>query len=167
MNRLGYSPSGSIVLAIAGVSLALAGAASAQPVEEIIVTATKRGSARIQDIPLSIQAISGDELEAAGALDFNDYYRQIPGLSVNNQGPGDKRYIIRGISSQGQGTVGLYFDEVIVTGTNINTEGGRQADIKLFDMDRIEVLKGPQGTTFGSSSLSGTIRWIQIGRAHV
>ncbi|MEJ8569247.1 TonB-dependent receptor [Elongatibacter sediminis] len=129
-------------------------------IEEVLVTATKRGGQLIQDIPITIQAISGERLTEAGALDFNDYYRQIPGVSVNDQGPGDKRYVIRGINSTGSGTVGLYFDEIIVTGENLNTEGGRQPDIKLFDMDRIEVLKGPQGTTFGSSSLSGTIRWI-------
>ena len=128
--------------------------------EEIVVTATKRGSTLIQDIPLSIQAISGDSLRETGALDFNDYYRQIPGLSVVDQGPGDKRYIIRGIRSAGAGTVGLYFDEIVVTGNMLTTDGGRSVDIKLFDMDRIEVLKGPQGTTFGSSSLSGAIRWI-------
>ena len=62
-------------------------------IEEIVVTATKRGDTLIQDIPLSVQAISGDSLRETGALDFNDYYRQIPGLSVVDQGPGDKRYI--------------------------------------------------------------------------
>ena len=129
-------------------------------IEEIVVTATKRGDTLIQDIPLSVQAISGDSLRETGALDFNDYYRQIPGLSVVDQGPGDKRYIIRGITSAGAGTVGLYFDEIVVTGNMLTTDGGRSIDIKLFDMDRIEVLKGPQGTTFGSSSLSGAIRWI-------
>lgn len=128
--------------------------------EEIMVTATKRGGTLIQDTPVTMQAISGDNLKEAGALDFNDYYRQIPSLSVNDQGPGHKNYIIRGISSQGAGTVGLYFDETIVTGEFLSSEGGRAPDVRLFDMNRIEVLKGPQGTTFGSSSLSGTIRWI-------
>ena len=128
--------------------------------EEIVVTATKRGGELIQDIPVTVQAISGDRLTETGALDFNDYYRLIPSLSVNDQGPGHKNYIIRGISSQGAGTVGLYFDETIVTGEFLSSEGGRAPDIRLFDLNRIEVLKGPQGTTFGSSSLSGTIRWI-------
>ena len=129
-------------------------------IEEIVVTATKRGDASIQDIPLSVQAISGDSLQESGALAFNDFFRQIPGLSVVDQGPGDKRYIIRGITSAGAGTVGLYFDEIVVTGNMLTTDGGRSIDVRLFDMDRIEVLKGPQGTTFGSSSLSGAIRWI-------
>ncbi len=146
---------------VSGVLLSAASAfAATQTLDEVIVTATKRGDSAIQDIPISIQAISGDGLREAGDLDFNDYYRQVPGISVNDQGPGDKRIIIRGVNSGGAGTVGFYFDEIIVTGENLNTEGGRQPDIKMFDMDRVEVLRGPQGTTFGSSSLSGTIRWL-------
>ncbi len=132
----------------------------AQAIDEIVVTATKRGEVSLQETPISISAISGDRLAETGTIDFNDYFREVPGLSASDQGPGDKRYIMRGVNSGGAGTVGLYFDEIIVTGENLNTEGGRQTDIKLFDMDRIEVLRGPQGTTFGSSSLSGTIRWI-------
>lgn len=128
--------------------------------EEIVVTATKRSAASVQEIPISVQAVSGQELQRRGALDFNDYYRQIPSLSVNDQGPGNKQYNIRGINSSGAGTVGLYFDEVIITNDNLSGDGGRAPDIKLFDLDRIEVLRGPQGTTFGSSSLSGTIRWL-------
>ena len=133
---------------------------SSSAIEEIVVTASKRGDQLIQDIPITVQAISGQRLEEIGALDFNDYFRLVPGLSVNDQGPGHKTYIVRGISSSGAGTVGLYFDETIVTGEFLSSEGGRQPDIRLFDMNRVEVLKGPQGTTFGSSSLSGTIRWI-------
>ena len=148
------------VAAVATVWFGSTDTSGAQAIEEIVVTATKRGDVSLQQTPLSISAISGERLTETGTLDFNDYFRQVPGLSTSDQGPGDKRYIIRGINSGGAGTVGLYFDEVIVTGENLNTEGGRQTDIKLFDMERIEVLRGPQGTTFGSSSLSGTIRWI-------
>lgn len=147
----------------AGSAHAQSGAEATQKasgLEEVIVTASKRGDQFIQDIPVTVQALSADRLQELGALDFNDFYRQIPSLSVNDQGPGHKTYIIRGISSAGAGTVGLYFDETIVTGEFLSSEGGRAPDIKLFDMNRIEVLKGPQGTTFGSSSLSGTIRWI-------
>lgn len=133
---------------------------AAQELEEITVTATKRGAQHLQDIPLSVQAMSGEKLRNIGAGDFNDFFRFIPGLAVFDQGPGDKRYIIRGVNATGAGTVGLYLDEIIITGENAQDGGGRQPDIKLFDMERVEVLKGPQGTTFGSSSLSGTIRYI-------
>lgn len=135
------------------------GTAFAQ-IEEVVVTASKRGSENLQDVPFSVQALSGERLDAAGAADFNDFFRLVPGLAVFDQGPGDKRIILRGVNSTGAGTVGLYLDEVIITGENAQDGGGRQPDIKLFDIDRIEVLKGPQGTTFGSSSLSGTIRYI-------
>jgi outer membrane receptor protein involved in Fe transport len=129
-------------------------------IDEVVVTATKRGAAAIQDVPLAIQALSADALQAKGAIDFADFYRSISGLSVQDEGPGDKRYIIRGVNSSGAGTVGVYLDENIITGENAQNGGGQSPDIKLFDLERVEVLKGPQGTTFGSSSMSGTIRYI-------
>jgi len=147
---------GCLAAAVHGLSVA----AAESPLEEIIVTATKRGDTNIQDVPLSIQALSGAQLEEVGATDFGDYFRLVPGLSMFEQGSGDRRYILRGVNSAGAGTVGLYLDEVIITGENSQDGGGRQPDIRLFDLDRIEVLKGPQGTTFGSSSLAGTIRYI-------
>ena len=141
-----------------------AGTATAQQVgpgvEEVVVTATKRGATLLEDTPLSVQSLGGNSLEEAGSLDFDDYMRQIPSLAIGDNGPGDKRIVMRGVSATGDGTVGLYFDEVVMTGESLGDDGGKQPDIKLFDMDRIEVLRGPQGTTFGSSSLSGTIRWL-------
>ncbi len=141
-----------------------ASAATAQQVgpgvEEVVVTATKRGATLLEDTPLSVQSLGGSSLEEAGSLDFDDYMRQVPSLAIGDNGPGDKRIVMRGVSATGDGTVGLYFDEVVMTGESLGDDGGKQPDIKLFDMDRIEVLRGPQGTTFGSSSLSGTIRWL-------
>lgn len=131
-----------------------------QGLEEVLVTATKRGAAGMQSTPIAIQALTGDRLADMGATDFKDFFHLIPGLAMFDQGPGDKRYIIRGINATGAGTVGLYLDEVIITGENAQDGGGRQPDIKLYDLERVEVLKGPQGTTFGSSSLSGTIRYL-------
>ncbi|HKS54866.1 MAG TPA: TonB-dependent receptor [Steroidobacteraceae bacterium] len=153
----------------AAVCVALAGGpAAAQTtqdkvapgVEEVVVTATKRGETLLEDTPLSVASLGGASLSEQGALAFNDYMRQVPSLSVGDNGPGDKRIVMRGVSATGDGTVGLYFDEVVITGQSLGDDGGKQPDIKLFDMDRIEVLRGPQGTTFGSSSLSGTIRWL-------
>jgi outer membrane receptor protein involved in Fe transport len=153
----------------AAVCIALAGGpAAAQTaqdkvapgVEEVVVTATKRGETLLEDTPLSVASLGGASLSEQGAMAFNDYMRQVPSLSVGDNGPGDKRIVMRGVSATGDGTVGLYFDEVVITGQSLGDDGGKQPDIKLFDMDRIEVLRGPQGTTFGSSSLSGTIRWL-------
>lgn len=128
--------------------------------DTIIVTATKRGATNVSDIPISVQALGGDDLAERGAVDFKDFYHRISGLAVVSPSPSDKRYVIRGVNATGSGTVGIYLDETIITGENAQDGGGRQPDIKLFDIDRIEFLKGPQGTTFGSSSLSGTIRYI-------
>jgi outer membrane receptor protein involved in Fe transport len=131
-----------------------------EPLEEVMVTATKRGATSIQETPVSISAITGNSLKQQGATDISDYYREVPGLSIQDHGSGSKMYILRGITSVGAGTVGLYLDEVIITDENIQGSGGREPDIKLFDMNRVEVLRGPQGTVFGSSTLAGVIRWI-------
>jgi outer membrane receptor protein involved in Fe transport len=128
--------------------------------EEIVVTATKRQE-NIQDTPLAVQAFSGDQLSAINAIDVNDWVHLVPGLATQDNGAsGDKRYVIRGVNAAGAGTVGLYLDDVVITGENSQDGGGQAPDIMLFDMDRVEVLKGPQGTTFGSSSMTGTIRFI-------
>lgn len=127
---------------------------------EVVVTATKRTASTIQETPIAVQALAGDTLRARGALEFADYFRSVPGLATQDEGPGDKRYVIRGINSTGASTVGVYIDEVIVTGENSQDGSGQNFDVKLFDIDRVEVLKGPQGTTFGSNSMAGTIRFI-------
>lgn len=127
---------------------------------DIIVTATKHGNTSIINTPITIQAISGQALSQRGATEFSDFSKLVAGLSTWDQGPGNKRYVLRGISSGGAGTVGVYLDEVVLTGENSQTGGGLQADPRLYDVQRVEVLKGPQGTTFGSSALSGVIRYI-------
>jgi iron complex outermembrane receptor protein len=127
---------------------------------EVVVTASKRGNESILQVPIGIQAMSGAALQQKGALEFNDYFRGVPGLSVFDQGPGDKRYIIRGVNTAGASAVGLFIDDVIFTDENAQDGGGREPDLRMFDINRVEVLKGPQGTTFGSSALSGVIRYI-------
>ncbi len=133
---------------------------AAEQLSEITVTATKRGEQLTQDVPAAIQALSGDSLQKIGAVEFSDYAGKIPSLSFTDLGPGDKKYVIRGITSTGAATVGVYYDETVITASNANDGGGRNADIRLFDLDRVEVLKGPQGTLYGASSMSGTIRYI-------
>ncbi len=128
--------------------------------EEVIVTATKRGAVALQDTPAAIQAIDGKTLAAMGAITFMDFAHAVPSLQYQALGPGDKEYIIRGINSSGPSTVGVYWDEAVITGSNKEDGGGRNADIKLYDLERIEVLKGPQGTLYGANSMAGTIRFI-------
>lgn len=129
-------------------------------VEEVVVTASKTGATPILKTPASIQAISGATLQQEGAVGFMDVAGQIPGLSVQDLGPGDRKYIIRGISSTGASTTGVYYDEAVISGSNANDGGGFEPDIRMYDLKRIEVLRGPQGTLYGAGSMSGTIRFI-------
>ena len=127
--------------------------------EEVVVTATKRGLVNAQDVPISLTALSSAELKALDATIFDQWSRSVPGLVYQDQGPGDKRYIIRGVQSTGAATVGVYLDNAVITGSNAEDDGGgKNVDIRLFDINRVEVLRGPQGTLYGTSSMSGTIR---------
>ncbi|MGH7023315.1 MAG: TonB-dependent receptor, partial [Caulobacteraceae bacterium] len=129
-------------------------------VGEIVVTANKLQSTKVIDAPTSIQAISGEAMQKMGDVGFLDVAGQIPGLSIQDLGPGDRKYIIRGISSTGESTTGVYYDEAVISGSNANDGGGFESDIRMYDLNRIEVLRGPQGTLYGADSMSGTIRFI-------
>lgn len=133
--------------------------ASSGEIDEIVVTATRR-SERLQDVPVSIQALDGDDLRQLGAVNFADYGRTVAGVQFQDDGPGRSQIFIRGVSSGAdidtgkESTVGVYFDETPVS------EGSSQPDLKLYDINRVEVLRGPQGTLYGSGSLGGTVRVI-------
>jgi iron complex outermembrane receptor protein len=157
---MGVSVASFVAAAFAHAPAHAADAAAADSLEEVVVTADKRSETSTQNVPAAIQAISGAQLAKTGVVEFSDYASQIPSLSYNDLGPGDKKYVIRGITSTGPATVGVYYDEAVITASNANDGGGRNPDIRLFDLDRIEVLKGPQGTLYGASSMSGTIRYI-------
>ncbi len=122
--------------------------------EEIVVTATRR-SVNVQDLAMSVRALSYRQLQEIGADDFADYVNLVPGLNYSERGPGESRIIIRGVASNtGVSTVGLYLDELPVQ------DQGRNPDSKLFDVERIEVLRGPQGTLYGEGAMGGAIRII-------
>jgi iron complex outermembrane receptor protein len=135
-------------------------ASSADTLEEVVVTSNKLNAERVLDVPASLQAISGDTLQQESAAGIMSIAGDVPGLSIQDLGPGDKKYVIRGINSTGDSTVGVYYGEAVVSGTNGDDGGGFQPDIRLYDMDRVEVLRGPQGTLYGASSMSGTLRFI-------
>jgi iron complex outermembrane receptor protein len=129
--------------------------------EEIIVTATKRAST-VQDVPFSINAQTEEDLQRANAQTLEDISRNVAGLTVQNLGPGQSQVSVRGVSA-GQiardqpgvkEQVGTYLDET-VTSLSLFTP-----DFDLFDLNRVETLRGPQGTLFGSGSVGGTIRYI-------
>ena len=136
---------------------------------EIIVTATKRAS-RIQDVPFSINAQTEEDIRRANASTIEDISRNVAGLAIQNVGPGQSTVAIRGVSA-GQiardqagvkEQVGVYLDESVIS-LSLFTP-----DIDLYDLNRVETLRGPQGTLFGSGSVGGTLRYItnqpKIGR---
>ena len=90
-------------------------------VAEVLVTARKRGEERVQDVPTAITAFSAETLEKMGVKDFADFAYEVPGLTFNDQGPGLKRYVLRGIQSPGQEQVAVYFDEVPAPGIQSST----------------------------------------------
>jgi outer membrane receptor protein involved in Fe transport len=127
--------------------------------QEVVVTAQKR-SENLKDIPISISALSGYEIQAKQIATYDDIARAVPGVSFNSIGASEglDNISIRGISStSGSATVGIYLDDVSITVKNF-FDGSSQP--KLFDIDRIEVLRGPQGTLYGASSMGGTIRFV-------
>lgn len=138
-----------------------AAASSAAEVQEVVVTALKRDTG-LQSTPLSISAVTGDSLAAAGTRDITQLTEEVPGLTFEDAGPAATRINIRGIRSPGEPTVGLYYDEVPVSGAvgSGNDSGGSTPLAKLFDVQRVEVLRGPQGTLYGSGSMGGTVRVI-------
>jgi outer membrane receptor protein involved in Fe transport len=131
-------------------------------IEEIVVTASKR-SESIQDVASSISAVTGEEIARRGLVGMDDYLRSIPGVSNIDRGVASNMIVIRGVTADGQnytdmgGTVGLYFGDVPLSGY---ATFGNNVDVKLVDMQRVEVLRGPQGTLYGDGSLGGTVRNI-------
>ena len=126
--------------------------------EEIIVTAQKKEQS-ILDIPFAISSFGEKEMKARGAADIKDMQYSIPGLSITSNLPGQDRVQIRGASSDaglGLPTVGRYLDEVSVSSDSTQ----RTLDVPLLDIQRVEVLRGPQGTLYGAGSIGGTIRFI-------
>jgi iron complex outermembrane receptor protein len=141
---------------------AAGGSESVNNVDEVVVTARKRGAELVQDVPGAISAIGPAQLEKMRVINFTDFAYAVPGLSFNSTGPGEKRYVLRGIQSAGQEQVAVYYDEIPSPGIQSSSgdSGSQTADLQLYDMERIEVLKGPQGTTFGANSQTGAVRYI-------
>ena len=164
-NNLALSAAIKHTLPFAGAMLAGAGVAHAQQseevgLEEIVVTAQKRNES-LQDVPLSIQAIGQKQLQELKVDDFSDYVKFLPNVSYQTAGPGFSRPYMRGVASGENAnhsgplpSVGVYLDEQPIT-----TITG-PLDVQVYDIARVEVLAGPQGTLYGASSQAGTIRII-------
>lgn len=133
-----------------------------QSIEEVVVTATKREAA-LRDIPLSIDAFSGEQLRQIGANDLDSLLRFSPGVLVNpGIDPESAQITIRGVSTDTfftffTRTFGLFYEDVSLVNPSIL---GPQPNLDPYDMKQVEVLKGPQGTLFGGSALAGAIRYL-------
>src|SRR5688572_15821635 len=129
--------------------------------EEIVVTATKHEES-LQDVAIAITAITSDDILARGLTQYADVLSSVPGVYYEDGGPGDTAIRIRGISPGGGGTpptVATYFGEIPMSaqgGGNL----GQHGTPRFVDIERVEVLRGPQGTVFGANALAGAIRVI-------
>ncbi|WP_029912802.1 TonB-dependent receptor [Caulobacter sp. UNC358MFTsu5.1] len=130
-------------------------------VEEIVVTAQKREQTLI-DIPQSISVVSGETLETQQATNFTDYLKLVPGLQLVQATPGQGRLVLRGVNAGGvASTVAVYMDETPFGSSSALVNGGVLAgDFDTFDVSRIEVLRGPQGTLYGASSMGGLLKFV-------
>ena len=166
MFRLGKLSAAVISANAAIITTLAAGSAHAAPqeIEEVIVTATKR-AVPLQDAPVAIQVMSENSLTEQNIKSFVDYVKYLPNVNAGGRGPGQNEIYIRGAAvdainitvAESQGSapnVALYLDEQPVTA------GGRNLDVYVADLERIEVLPGPQGTLYGASSMAGTVRLI-------
>ena len=159
-NNFAMSWLGALSLGI-GVSNANNLNAQDDNVEEVIVTASKKEQS-VQDIAMSVQAITSAELEKKNIKNLEDIANLSPAVTFNNVGPGKSNFYIRGVSdgaimnsyASPEATTALYLDEQPLTA------GSLTPDLHVYDIERVEVLMGPQGTLYGSSSTSGNIKII-------
>jgi iron complex outermembrane receptor protein len=146
----------------------LAGPATAQQsrsdsgqLEEIVVTAEKRETT-VQTTAISLTAVSGADIQDRGLTDLTSLMQSIPGVSIRSSGPGLGEFEMRGVASTGGNspTVGFYYDDTPLTAPAATNEGKIVISPSLYDLNRVEVLRGPQGTLYGSGSMGGTIKVV-------
>jgi outer membrane receptor protein involved in Fe transport len=162
---LGAALLGSVALSalMSGAAFAAAPAddsSASTTVTEVVVTATKRPEA-VRKISGAVTAFSGDQLEKLGAQDMSDYLTRTPGVVFDSSTPGWSTVVIRGVSTtngidQGQSTTGLFINDVPLTDPFYSIA---TPDIDAFDVNNVAILRGPQGTLFGSASLGGAVNY--------
>ncbi|HVC01890.1 MAG TPA: TonB-dependent receptor [Steroidobacteraceae bacterium] len=140
---------------------ALAQSAAGSELTEVIVTATRR-SESIQDVPGQVTALTADALSQINARDFADFAAFVPGLSYASSGASTNLIVIRGITtgSQLSSAIGMYLDDVPIGASTSFGLGYQSLDINVFDLNRVEVLNGPQGALYGATSLGGTVKYV-------
>ncbi len=154
----GLGTTGALALLVGATTVQ---AAETTTIEEVIVTAQKRNE-NLQDVPVSISVVSSEQLENMQVSQLTDISPYIPGLIVNSQGsPGQTALTLRGIAaSSSSSTVGTYIDDTPVGGSSLYSAASIfQLDLLPYDVDRVEVLRGPQGTLYGASTIGGLLKY--------
>src|ERR1700686_2623007 len=138
---------------------AAADVSSGGPLQEVVVTARKRAE-NLQDVPISINVFTQKDLQNLAINSIDDYAQKVPSISFISTGPGTQLFVMRGVSDGSNpnyantSSTGFFVDDLSLS------YGGQQPDLHLYDIERIEILNGPQGTTFGAGAMSGAIRYI-------
>src|ERR1700736_3224590 len=133
--------------------------ADVSALQEIVVTARKRQE-NLQDVPLSIDVFTKKDMQNLGITSFDDYAQKVPSISFISVGPGTQLFVMRGVSDGSNpnyantSSTGFFVDDMSMSNS------GAHPDLHLYDIERIEILNGPQGTTFGAGAMSGAIRYI-------
>jgi outer membrane receptor protein involved in Fe transport len=138
--------------------------ASSDTIQEITVTAQRRVE-NMQDVPITIQALTGETLSQLNVQTLEDFIRYLPNVTAASSGPGQGSIYMRGLSTtlpgtQGSGGIGSFPNVAVYLDDQSGALPGRNLDIYAADLERIEVLEGPQGTLFGSGAESGVLRYI-------
>ena len=141
------------------VNSASATSESTESIAEVIVTAQRR-SENIQDVPMTIQALTAEMLDQLNVRTVDDFIKYLPNVSRSTNGPGQGEIYMRGLAVGAEGTTGTFPNVAIYLDDQAAQLPGRNLDIYAIDLERIEVLEGPQGTLFGGSAEAGVLRYI-------
>ena len=136
--------------------------APSNKLEEIVVTATRSGATALQNVPIAVSVVNIDQITKSGQGNLSDLAKFTPSLSITEGAPGFNKFNMRGLSTGGYRTsdtsdrslVAVYLDD-----TPISVQG-QTPDLKIYDLERVEILRGPQGTLFGAGSMAGTVRFV-------
>ncbi|SBV33519.1 Outer membrane receptor protein [uncultured Sphingopyxis sp.] len=153
-----------MVAVVAAMPACAQEAAAIEAAGEIVVTAQKRVQ-NVQDVPISISVVGAEELQEQGSASLVDYAGYVPGMNVSNGGtPGQTTITLRGVAPlNASQTVGIYLDDAPVGSSALYNRAGQfTIDLMPYDLERIEVLKGPQGTLYGASSIGGLVKYVTV-----
>jgi len=159
VSQISLAVAAALAIAPPRAPAAAASDAAGGALQEIVVTARKREE-NLQDVPLSIDVFTKKDMQNLGIASFDDYAQKVPSISFISVGPGTQLFVMRGVSDGSNpnyantSATGFFVDDMSMS------SAGTQPDLHLYDIERIEVLNGPQGTTFGASSMAGAIRYV-------